>query len=144
MESDVYRRIESSANFRELVGARTRFAVTLTVIMLVIYCAFILAVAFAPGWLGAGATGAALALGLPRFASAAEAIQGGGMAASTNWSAIGIFLAFVLLTLFITKWAASRTKSAADFYAAGGGISGFQNGLAIAGDYMSAASFLGL
>ena len=47
-------------------------------------------------------------------------------------------------TLFITKWAAARTKSAADFYTAGGGITGFQNGLAIAGDYMSAASFLGI
>ena len=49
-----------------------------------------------------------------------------------------------MATLFITKWAASRTKSAADFYTAGGGITGFQNGLAIAGDYMSAASFLGI
>ena len=49
-----------------------------------------------------------------------------------------------LFTLAITKWAASKTKSAADFYAAGGGITGFQNGLAIAGDYMSAASFLGI
>src|SRR4051812_22582629 len=88
--------------------------------------------------------GAALVLGLPGLARAADAIQGGGMAASTNWSAIGIFLAFVLLTLFITKWAARRTKSAADFYTAGGGITGFQNGLAIAGDYMSAASFLGI
>jgi len=46
--------------------------------------------------------------------------------------------------MFITKWAAGRTKSAADFYTAGGGITGFQNGLAIAGDYMSAASFLGI
>jgi cation/acetate symporter len=46
--------------------------------------------------------------------------------------------------LFITKWAAGRTKSAADFYTGGGGITGFQNGLAIAGDYMSAASFLGI
>ncbi|MBX3605537.1 MAG: cation acetate symporter [Piscinibacter sp.] len=63
---------------------------------------------------------------------------------ATNWTAIGMFGVFVLFTLFITKWAASRTKSAADFYTAGGGISGFQNGLAIAGDYMSAASFLGI
>ncbi len=63
---------------------------------------------------------------------------------ATNWTAIGMFGVFVLLTLFITKWAASRTKSAADFYTAGGGITGFQNGLAIAGDYMSAASFLGI
>ena len=63
---------------------------------------------------------------------------------ATNWTAIAMFGAFVLLTLWITKWAASRTRSAADFYTAGGGITGFQNGLAIAGDYMSAASFLGI
>jgi len=62
----------------------------------------------------------------------------------TNWTAIGMFGVFVLATLGITKWAAARTKSAADFYTAGGGITGFQNGLAIAGDYMSAASFLGI
>jgi cation/acetate symporter len=61
-----------------------------------------------------------------------------------NWTAICMFGVFVLLTLFITKWAAARTKSAAAFYTAGGGITGFQNGLAIAGDYMSAASFLGI
>ncbi|MGB6241067.1 MAG: cation acetate symporter [Castellaniella sp.] len=62
----------------------------------------------------------------------------------TNWTAIIMFGVFVLLTLWITKWAAQRTRSAADFYTAGGGITGFQNGLAIAGDYMSAASFLGI
>ncbi|HRO61344.1 MAG TPA: cation acetate symporter [Burkholderiaceae bacterium] len=62
----------------------------------------------------------------------------------TNWTAIGMFGLFVVATLYITKWAAGRTKSAADFYTAGGGITGFQNGLAIAGDYMSAASFLGI
>ena len=62
----------------------------------------------------------------------------------TNWVAIGMFMAFVLFTLWITKRAAAKTKSAADFYTAGGGITGFQNGLAIAGDYMSAASFLGI
>ena len=62
----------------------------------------------------------------------------------TNWVAIGMFSVFVIATLFITKWAAAKTKSAADFYTAGGGITGFQNGLAIAGDYMSAASFLGI
>jgi len=62
----------------------------------------------------------------------------------TNWVAIALFSAFVVITLWITKWAAARTKSAADFYNAGGGITGFQNGLAIAGDYMSAASFLGI
>lgn len=63
---------------------------------------------------------------------------------ATNWTAITMFAAFVIFTLFITKWAASRTRSASDFYTAGGGITGFQNGLAIAGDYMSAASFLGI
>ena len=61
-----------------------------------------------------------------------------------NWVAIGMFGAFVAATLYITKWAAKRTRSASDFYTAGGGITGFQNGLAIAGDYMSAASFLGI
>ena len=55
-----------------------------------------------------------------------------------------MFFVFVLATLGITYRAARQTKSAADFYAAGGGITGFQNGLAIAGDYMSAASFLGI
>lgn len=75
---------------------------------------------------------------------AAGADLGQSVKQPTNWTAIGMFGAFVLLTLFITKWAAAKTKSASDFYTAGGGITGFQNGLAIAGDYMSAASFLGI
>ncbi|MCB1908953.1 MAG: cation acetate symporter, partial [Rhodocyclaceae bacterium] len=57
---------------------------------------------------------------------------------------IAMFIAFVIFTMGITKWAAKKTTSASDFYTAGGGITGFQNGLAIAGDYMSAASFLGI
>jgi cation/acetate symporter len=61
-----------------------------------------------------------------------------------NVPAIIMFFMFVAGTLFITKWAASKTKSAKDFYTAGGGITGTQNGMAIAGDYMSAASFLGI
>ncbi len=61
-----------------------------------------------------------------------------------NISAIVMFLVFVGGTLGITYWAAKRTKTAKDFYTAGGGITGFQNGMAIAGDYMSAASFLGI
>ncbi|MDD2667500.1 MULTISPECIES: cation acetate symporter [Zoogloea] len=61
-----------------------------------------------------------------------------------NISAIAMFMVFVLATLGITYWASKRTKSTADFYTAGGGITGFQNGLAIAGDYMSAATLLGL
>lgn len=63
---------------------------------------------------------------------------------ATNWHAIIMFCIFVTMTMGITYWAASRTKSTADFYTAGGGITGFQNGLAIAGDYMSAATLLGL
>ena len=58
---------------------------------------------------------------------------------ATNWTAIIMFGLFVAGTMYITKWAAAKTKSAADFYTGGGGITGFQNGLAIAGDYMSAA-----
>ncbi|HSW03895.1 cation acetate symporter [Aquabacterium sp.] len=83
-------------------------------------------------------------LALVAGAHAAGADLGQAQKQATNWTAIGMFGVFVLFTLFITKWAAARTKSAADFYTAGGGITGFQNGLAIAGDYMSAASFLGI
>ncbi len=61
-----------------------------------------------------------------------------------NYSAIAMFFVFVALTLYITYRAARATKSANDFYAAGGGITATQNGMAIAGDYMSAASFLGI
>ncbi len=61
-----------------------------------------------------------------------------------NVTAIILFLAFVVLTLGITYWAAKRTKSTNDFYAAGGKITGFQNGLAISGDFISAGAFLGL
>jgi cation/acetate symporter len=67
-----------------------------------------------------------------------------GAAQGTDWSAILIFLAFVIVTLVITYWAAQHTRTTKDFYAAGGEITGLQNGLAIAGDYMSAASFLGI
>ena len=61
-----------------------------------------------------------------------------------NPTAITLFIAFVLVTLGITWWAAKRTKSTEDFYAAGGKITGFQNGLAISGDFISAGAFLGL
>ncbi|MBP2313650.1 cation acetate symporter [Azospirillum soli] len=74
----------------------------------------------------------------------AAAVEGAVQKQATNIEAIVMFMIFVLATLGITFWAARRTKSAKDFYAAGGGITGFQNGLAIAGDYMSAASFLGI
>jgi cation/acetate symporter len=61
-----------------------------------------------------------------------------------NPIAVGFFLLFVLSTLGITYWAAKRTRTTKEFYAAGRSITGFQNGLALAGDYMSAASFLGI
>ncbi|MFZ1444330.1 MAG: cation acetate symporter [Candidatus Dechloromonas phosphoritropha] len=82
-------------------------------------------------------------LGFSALAIAADAI-GATEKQATNWHAIIMFCIFVTLTMGITYWAASRTKTTADFYTAGGGITGFQNGLAIAGDYMSAATLLGL
>ncbi len=85
------------------------------------------------------ALGAALTL----LAGAARAADTGA-APPLDWNALIIFAAFVVLTLAITYWAAKRTRTAKDFYAAGGGVTGLQNGLAIAGDYMSAASFLGI
>lgn len=86
------------------------------------------------------------ALGLAAFAPAlwADALTGDVQRQPINVSAIAMFVIFVGLTLCITYWASKRSKSAADFYTAGGSITGFQNGLAIAGDYMSAASFLGI
>ncbi len=62
----------------------------------------------------------------------------------SNPIAILFFFLFVSLTLVVTYWAAKKTKTAKEFYAAGRSITGFQNGLALAGDYMSAASFLGI
>jgi len=80
----------------------------------------------------------------PSLLFAADAIQGEVTRQAVNVTAIAMFLAFVSATLGITYWAAKRTRSTKDFYAAGGSITGLQNGLAIAGDYMSAASFLGI
>lgn len=81
---------------------------------------------------------AALAM-MPGLALAADAAEKG-----INVPAVAMFVLFVLATLGITYWAAKRTRTAKDFYTAGGGITGLQNGLALAGDYMSAASFLGI
>ena len=55
-----------------------------------------------------------------------------------------IFVAVIAATLYVTYWAAKRTSTASEFYTAGGSLTGWQNGLAIAGDYLSAASFLGI
>ncbi len=67
-----------------------------------------------------------------------------GEAQTVNTEAIAMFLLFVAGTMGITWWAARKTQTNSDFYTAGGGITGFQNGLAIAGDYISAAAFLGI
>jgi cation/acetate symporter len=75
---------------------------------------------------------------------AAQAAPPSSIAQGHNTLAIGMFLVFVASTLFITKWAARRNNSVADHYAAGGKITALQNGWAIAGDYMSAASLLGI
>ncbi|OUR64806.1 cation acetate symporter [Methylophaga sp. 42_25_T18] len=75
---------------------------------------------------------------------ATDAMSGAVEQQPLNMPAVVMFLLFVAATLGITYWAAKRMRSTSDYYAAGGGITGFQNGLAIAGDYMSAASFLGI
>lgn len=75
------------------------------------------------------------------FMTAGVAHAAGGAA---NTPAIVMFLIFIAGTMGITWWAAKRTQTTSDFYTAGGGLTGFQNGLAIAGDYLSAASFLGI
>ena len=89
-----------------------------------------------------------LVSGLGALAATGSVLAGPAMEATQkqplNIPAIVMFAIFVGLTLAITYWAASRTKTASDFYTAGGGITGFQNGLAMAGDYMSAATLLGL
>ena len=87
------------------------------------------AFALAMSWMG-------LALAAPDVGTAEKQ--------SMNVHAIVMFFIFVMMTLGITYWAAKRTKTASDYYSAGGGITGTQNGLAIAGDYMSAATLLGL
>ena len=71
-------------------------------------------------------------------------MAGTSLIGTPNATAIGFFIAFVALTLVITWWAARHTRTTEEFFAAGRRISGRQNGFALAGDYMSAASFLGI
>jgi len=85
-----------------------------------------------------------LVLMLPSGLLLASPALNAGQRQPLNLHAIGMFMVFVLLTLCITWWAARRTRSTADFYSAGGGILGWQNGLALAGDYMSASTLLGI
>ena len=77
-------------------------------------------------------------------AALADALTGAVQKQATNYQAIIMFVVFVAATLGITYWASKRTRSRNDYYTAGGNITGFQNGLAMAGDFMSAASFLGI
>ncbi len=97
--------------------------------------------------IGKGIASIALGLAAAAFSISpafADAVSGAVEKQGLNIEAIVMFGVFVGMTLVITYIAAKRTKSASDFYAAGGGITGLQNGLAMAGDYMSAASFLGI
>lgn len=77
-------------------------------------------------------------------AAMADALTGEVQKQATNYQAIIMFVVFVAFTLGITYWASKRTRSRSDYYTAGGNITGLQNGLAMAGDFMSAASFLGI
>jgi hypothetical protein len=85
---------------------------------------------------------AALFVAFPLAASAEAASATAGR--GTDWIAIGMFVAIVVATLIITYRSAGSTKSKADFYTAGHSITPLQNGLAIAGDFLSAAAFLGI
>jgi cation/acetate symporter len=71
-------------------------------------------------------------------------ISAPGRGADMRWVTVTVFAAVIALTMYVTAVASKRVRSAHDFYTAGGGISGLQNGWAIAGDYLSAASFLGI
>jgi len=88
-------------------------------------------------WLAWGVVGAIPLICAPAFAQS-------GVSSNYRWLTFTVFAAIISLTMFVTYLASKRVKSAADFYTAGGGVSGLQNGWAIAGDYLSAASFLGI
>jgi len=83
-------------------------------------------------------------ISLPLLALPALAQTAGAVSADWRWLTFTVFAAIIGLTMFVTYLASKRVKSASDFYTAGGGVSGLQNGWAIAGDYLSAASFLGI
>ena len=85
-----------------------------------------------------------LVLALASSSALAQGAAAGAVTDKYRWLTFAVFGAIIALTMYITYRAAKRTKTAADFYAAGGGMTGIQNGWAIAGDYLSAASFLGI
>jgi cation/acetate symporter len=88
-------------------------------------------------WIAWGLVGLVPLVGGPAFAQ-------GAVAPEYRWLTFTVFAAIIALTMYVTYLAAKRVKSASDFYTAGGGVTGIQNGWAIAGDYLSAASFLGI
>ena len=85
-----------------------------------------------------------LAAGIVSLAAASPALAQSAVADKWRWLTFLVFGVIISMTMFVTYLAAKRVKSVADFYTAGGGVSGLQNGWAIAGDYLSAASFLGI
>jgi cation/acetate symporter len=88
-------------------------------------------------WLAWGLAGLLPVIGTTAYAQ-------GAVTAEYRWLTFAVFAAIISLTMYVTYLAAKRVKSASDFYTAGGGVTGMQNGWAIAGDYLSAASFLGI
>ena len=89
------------------------------------------------GWIAWAAAAAAALVCDPALAQ-------GAVAPEYRWLTFAVFAAIIGVTMYVTYLAAKRVKSASDFYTAGGGVTGMQNGWAIAGDYLSAASFLGI
>ena len=85
-----------------------------------------------------------LVLSAPGAVLAQSAATAGVVAAQFRWLTFTVFGAIIALTIFVTRLAARRVKDAQQFYAAGRSICGIQNGLSIAGDCLSAASFLGI
>src|SRR5512142_2950043 len=84
-------------------------------------------------------------LGLLAMIASTAAFAGeGAVDDKFKWMTFAVFGAIIAVTMYITFWAAKQTHSTSEFYAAGRSVSGIQNGWAIAGDYLSAASFLGI
>jgi cation/acetate symporter len=90
------------------------------------------------------ARGVALALLILAGTSVQRAFAQGAVSQDYRWLTFTVFAVIIAITMYVTYLAAKRVRSASDFYTAGGGVTGLQNGWAIAGDYLSAASFLGI
>ncbi len=92
--------------------------------------------------INSGIASGMVSVGLLMVSSSAHAV--GAVGEGYKWMTFAVFGVIIAITMYITYWAARRTHTTAEFYAAGRSISGIQNGWAIAGDYLSAASFLGI